>query len=91
MPTNASMICKKRVFSITEADDLEDRAALRPVIEALVTQTARFIDRMQEEKRARSLLDYNDLEQLSLSLLVQETPDGYEKNRYGVGTFQTVR
>ncbi len=70
---------QKRVFSITEADDLEDRAALRPVIEALVTQTARFIDRMQEEKRARSLLDYNDLEQLSLSLLVQETPDGYEK------------
>lgn len=70
---------KTRLFSIPEAADLEDRKAQLPLLQTLAAETSSFLDRMRAEKNARSLLDFNDLEQLSLELLVHETETGYEK------------
>ena len=60
-------------FQRWEAIRAEGRQAA-PMVEALCTLVQAFSDHYQAEKRRRGLLDFSDLEHLTLKLLVQ--PDG---------------
>lgn len=58
------------------ADFIEDRQALAPVVRQLCEVTRRFSALYQEKKRQRRLLDFSDLEHLTLKLLIEPLPDG---------------
>ena len=60
----------------SETEYAEDRAAQRPLIEALCRAVSRFSAAFTEKKRQRDLLDFADLEHLALSLLVTPEEDG---------------
>ncbi len=61
----------QKLFFRSEADCAEDIAACRPLVRALCATVRLFADRYQAKKRARRLLDFDDLEHLALSLLLQ--------------------
>ena len=53
----------------TQAECREDLAALAPQVEALGDLIRRYTERYAQEKRQKKLVDYNDLEHMSLQLL----------------------
>lgn len=53
-----------------------DIAINRPAVEMLVTLARDFSRRMQEEKRTRNIIDFNDMEHLALDILVKYGEDG---------------
>lgn len=73
--------CKKRLaklqelFSDSSAGLLEDMECVRPVVEELLGLVADFDDAYSREKRRRNLVDFADLEHLTLQLLTGE--DGH--------------
>lgn len=58
------------------ADFEQDRAALAPLVDCLCSLTQQFGQRFAEKKRARRLVDFNDLEHLTLQLLTERQEDG---------------
>ncbi len=70
--------CKKRMKQVTDqftdssGDHNADFQAVRPVTDALFRLTADFSRAYGEEKRRRNVLDFSDLEHLSLRLLTEE-------------------
>ncbi len=70
--------CKKRMKPVTElfSDSSEahneDFRAVRPISDALFRLTADFSRAYGEEKRRRNVLDFSDLEHLTLRLLTEE-------------------
>ena len=70
--------CKKRMKQVTalfedpSAAHSEDFRAVRPVTDALFRLTADFSRAYGEEKRRRNVLDFSDLEHLTLRLLTAE-------------------
>lgn len=60
----------------SEAEAEEDRAALLPLVQVLFELVRRYAARYEEKKRQKRILDFNDLEHLSLRLLVERQPDG---------------
>ena len=75
----------QKLFFRTEADCAADLAACRPLVRALCDTVRVFTDRYTARKRARRLLDFDDLEHLALSLLLrprqaEETADGNGTN-----------
>lgn len=73
---------KKRIKALpsllccSETEYAEDRAAQRPLIEALCRAVNAFSDGYTEKKRRRDMVDFSDLEHLALSLLVVPEEDG---------------
>lgn len=61
----------QKLFFRTEADCAADLAACRPLVRALCDTVRVFTDRYTARKRARRLLDFDDLEHLALSLLLR--------------------
>lgn len=59
-----------------EATIAADTAALAPAIDVLFDLVRRFAARFSEKKQAHDLLDFNDLEHLSLALLTEPCDDG---------------
>ena len=70
--------CKKRMKQVTDLftnsseEHSEDLRAVRPVTDALFRLTADFSQAYGEEKRRRNVLDFSDLEHLTLRLLTAE-------------------
>ena len=70
--------CKKRMeklkelFADSSADLLSDMETVRPVVEELLRLVADFDAGYRREKRRRNLVDFSDLEHLSLQLLTGE-------------------
>ncbi len=62
----------EKVLCLTEAEIREDQARMSPAVGALCDTVQAFSAAFAEEKRRRSVLDFNDLEHYALQLLVQE-------------------
>ena len=68
-----------KLFFLSEAQCREDLTALRPIIAelfALVRDFGRQLDALKLEK---NVVDFGDLEHLTLKLLVRRSADGFEK------------
>lgn len=61
---------QKGILNETEEEFNADRAALRPAVNCLAETVRKFDRRFFSEKLSRGVLDFGDLEQLSLKLLV---------------------
>ena len=67
-------------FSINNQDFVADRDIQLPIIKKLFSCTKEFYHLVEEQKRENGIVDYTDLELLSLELLCQKTESGYEKS-----------
>lgn len=61
----------------SEADFAEDLEDLYPKLEVLFDLTRAFSRRLDEKKAQRRLMDFSDMEQFALRLLVEPVPGGY--------------
>lgn len=67
---------KEQYFTLPTKDIMGEIEHLYPALEALVNLTIKFSDRYSEEKRAKSMLDFNDLEHMCLKILLTEDEEG---------------
>lgn len=72
----ASMGTLAKQFSVTEAEFREDIADLYPKIKCLFGLTMEYDRIYSEKKRENHLLDYDDLEQLTLRILCTKDENG---------------
>ncbi|WP_159438293.1 helicase-exonuclease AddAB subunit AddA [Massiliimalia massiliensis] len=68
-----------KYLSITEALFQEDKAFLRPILHAVFTLVGELSQAVEQEKRAREIMDFPDLEHQALRLLVREEDGVYYK------------
>lgn len=66
----------RSLLAIDTATAAADTAALAPVIDMLFDLVRRFSARYTEKKRQRAFLDFNDLEHLTLALLLEPDENG---------------
>lgn len=64
------------LLAAPEAQVKEDLSRLYPLVQTLFEVTDELACRLEEEKRRAGALDFSDLEQLALRLLVTKGPDG---------------
>ncbi|MCI2161254.1 MAG: helicase-exonuclease AddAB subunit AddA [Oscillospiraceae bacterium] len=69
----------KAIFAPSEAECLEDLQQLKPLVEKLFAILEEFHTALQQKKAERKMADFGDLEHWALQLLVEETPEGYQK------------
>ncbi len=68
---------KKDYFFATPEQMAEDMAAMAPLLQVLVGLCAEYGERYAKKKAERGLVDFNDLEHLTVRLLVEETEEGF--------------
>ncbi len=80
-----SKACKDRLrklaadfFSGTSSDNLRDLKDMRGKVQTLLRLAGRLHDEFVKEKRSRGIVDFNDLEQLALSILLTWDEDKQE-------------
>ncbi|REK63792.1 MAG: helicase-exonuclease AddAB subunit AddA [Brevibacillus sp.] len=66
----------EQYFAMSAAQYLEDLRQLAPHMRTLARLVCEFEAAFQREKRARSLVDFSDLEHLALQVLTERTEDG---------------
>lgn len=80
--------CKERIKKLSEdffaqsiEEHLADLAAMRGKLSTLIALALEFHSRYTERKRERGVVDFNDLEQLSLEILLEwdEEQNGYRR------------
>ncbi len=69
---------KEDYFFDEEVQMCADMAAMVPLMQKLIELCAEYGKRFGEKKAERGLVDYNDLEHLTVKLLIKETEEGYE-------------
>lgn len=75
---------KKRISELSsfmctsEEEYRDDMNFFLPLMESLVTCTKRFMENFAMLKKEKKLADFSDIAHMALSLLVNETEDGYE-------------
>ncbi len=80
--------CKKRLDDLAErlngtsAELLEELRLSEPAVSALMDLVMDFQRAYADEKRARSLVDFSDLEHMAVHLLLDETGDPTDLARY---------
>ena len=62
-------------FGFTQAQFLADMQAVEPYGRALFSLVGAFMDRLDDEKRLRNILDFGDLEHLTVRMLLGEDGD----------------
>ncbi|MBQ3049084.1 MAG: helicase-exonuclease AddAB subunit AddA [Oscillospiraceae bacterium] len=65
-------------FCANSQEFREDIAELRPLVAELFAMTLEYDRLLQKKKQACLLMDFSDMEQYALSLLYDETADGYK-------------
>lgn len=68
-----------KLFFLNEAQCLEDLSMLRPIIAELFAFVRDFSRQLDVLKLERNVVDFGDLEHLTLKLLVQQSESGFEK------------
>lgn len=66
----------KGPLSFTSAEYREDLAVLAPQISLIFKALRRFLTRFTQKKRAQGILDFSDIEQLTVSLLLKKNQQG---------------
>ncbi len=69
---------KSDYFFAEEEQMCADMAAMVPLMQKLIELCMEYGKRYGEKKAERGLVDYNDMEHLTVKLLVKETEEGYE-------------
>lgn len=69
----------KENFSLSEDLVKEDIKAMKPIITEFSKLVKRYSEKFSALKREKNALDFNDVERLSVKLLIQKTEDGFEK------------
>ena len=70
---------RDRQFCATAAEFSEDVADLRPMVETLFELVEAFDRAFTEQKRQKNLMDFSDMEQYAIALLVRPAGEGYVK------------
>lgn len=73
----STLFCSQQDFS-------EDIKALYPVVRALFEAVGLLLDRLEEKKQKRKLLDFGDLEHYAIKLLIRETEGGFERTEHAL-------
>ncbi|MBQ3028941.1 MAG: UvrD-helicase domain-containing protein, partial [Lachnospiraceae bacterium] len=84
---------KKDYFFEEPEQMAEDMAAMAPLLQVLVELCAEYGERYACAKKERGLVDFNDLEHLTVRLLVEETEEGFcatETARHLRGRFDEI-
>ncbi len=68
---------KKDYFFATPEQMAEDMAAMAPLLQVLVDLCREYGERYAKKKSERGLVDFNDLEHLTVRLLAEETEGGF--------------
>lgn len=63
---------KDKLLCVTTEQAAYDRALVRPALEALIDTVEQFAQAFADEKRRRSLADFNDLEHFAVRLLYKD-------------------
>ena len=78
--------CKKAIKKLQErygkkplSKVIEDLSQTKKVIEVMIDLTLQLKEAFEEEKRKKRIVDFSDLEHLALSILIEETEDGYKE------------
>ncbi len=70
----------KKIWSEVYASSFEEQLLqlkeMRKVAEPFIDLTLEFMDKYQQKKREKSIVDFNDLEQMSLEILVEKDEEG---------------
>ena len=66
---------RRDYFGFTQAQFLADMQAVEPYGRALFSLVGAFMDRLDDEKRLRNILDFGDLEHLTVRMLLGEDGD----------------
>lgn len=72
---------KEQYLIATDEEYLEDLSVLVPCLETLFLVEKTFYHRLEEEKLARNVLDFSDLEHYALKLLVKQELEDYHKTQ----------
>lgn len=67
----------EQYFEQNSEELIEDMQRCTPMIEVLVALTQEFAKAFEEAKRARNLIDFDDMEQYALRILVDKTEYGF--------------
>ena len=70
---------RDRQFCASSAEFLDDVAFLRPMVSLLFDLTRAFDRLFTEQKQQKYLMDFSDMEQYAISLLVKKAGPGYAK------------
>ena len=80
----------KELFSIPPEKMLELMAAARPLVEEMAQVTLAFMDKLQQRKKDKAVLEFNDLEHYALQILQGESGEGSEASSYYRQQFKEV-
>lgn len=61
-----------------------DMRTLYPLVKALFEAVKLLLDKLEEKKLARRILDFGDLEHYAIKLLIRETDKGFERTDYAL-------
>ena len=75
----AAVVSVQELFSCSVDECREDFARLAPLVEKLFAIVEAFSTKLDAAKAERKTADFGDLEHWALRLLVQETPDGWQR------------
>lgn len=64
------------IFAFSPDEHLNNMSKVKVLVEEMARVTTRFYERYQAFKAERKVLDFNDLEHLTLKILSEETADG---------------
>ncbi len=78
-------------FSLPSREAREEARSQKPAVLALTALVSRFSQRLDVMKAQRNLLDFSDLEQLSLKLLVERTQEGVSRTETAKALAQQFR
>ncbi len=73
---------QSETISCTMEEASEDLEALSPVLKAYCRTTILYLDKVEEKKQERSLIDFSDAEEKTLELLVTPDGDGYRTTEF---------
>ncbi len=71
----------KKLFYVSQEECIEDIKYLKPIVKEFFALTNDFEARLNLLKAERNILDFSDLEHLTLKLLVKETNAGFERTQ----------
>ena len=72
---------RKNLFCIDAQDYNSDIEYFHPKVKILFNMVLSFSEKYEEQKQARNIADFDDLEQYAIRLLINKTDSGYEKTK----------
>ncbi len=78
-------VIKERILKymcVSEEENKDDLRYLEPIVRKLVDCTKEFSDELFKLKQQSNAYDFSDIAQMALSLLIEETTNGYKRTEF---------